>query len=190
MAIYERINSVSTKAKHGGRNAIRKLLSSFDVQGLQGKHTCIVHEALGITMDYLLDYLPNRSLKLEEVKPFLRQLLIGLDFLYTQTGIVYTGKSCQLSDWGDGVLPSFWNRESASVGLKEDIAVWRRLYLLTVFIPEYWTHPTLAHIFRRRRSQYSRHLRNKIFIVRLVSFGILAMEESPRSNEIPGLRKN
>lgn len=92
LAIYERINSVSAGAEDVAHKTIRKLLSTFEVRGPRGIHTFIVHEALGISMDHLMSYLPNKSLGLEESKLFLRQLLVGLDFLYTQAGLIHTGK--------------------------------------------------------------------------------------------------
>lgn len=92
-ATYERINSVFAGTKHAGHQVIRKFFSSLTVAGPHGKHTCIVHEALGITMERVLDYLPNRSLRVKEARQFLRQLLIGLDFLHTHAGVIHTGKS-------------------------------------------------------------------------------------------------
>ena len=98
VAVYDRIKTATATAKHSGHEAIRKLFSSFEVQGLQGKmHTCIVHEALGMTMDRLLDHLPNRSFRIGEMKPFLRQLLTGLDFLHDQARIIHTGKDVSTS---------------------------------------------------------------------------------------------
>lgn len=92
-AIYERINSVAAKSNHIGHELIRKFLSSFELEGPHGKHTCIVQQALGITMDHLMPYLENKVLPLDLVKQFFRQLLLGLDFLHSQAGIIHTGSS-------------------------------------------------------------------------------------------------
>lgn len=54
VAVYERINKVAAETKHSGHEHIRKFLASFDVEGPRGKHTCIVQQALGVTMDHLL----------------------------------------------------------------------------------------------------------------------------------------
>ncbi|PGH32834.1 CMGC/SRPK protein kinase [[Emmonsia] crescens] len=89
-AIYERINSVAAKSNHIGHELIRKFLSSFELEGPHGKHTCIVQQALGITMDHLMPYLENKVLPLDLVKQFFRQLLLGLDFLHSQAGIIHT----------------------------------------------------------------------------------------------------
>ena len=97
VAMYERINAVAAKTKHSGHEHIRKFITSFEVQGPYAKHTCIVQQALGITMDHLFPYLKNRSLTLDTVKPFLRQILFALDFLHTQAGIIHTGKPVTMS---------------------------------------------------------------------------------------------
>ncbi|OAX83200.1 CMGC protein kinase [Emergomyces africanus] len=89
-AVYKHINSIAAKTKHSGHEHIRKFISSFEVQGPHAKHTCIVQQALGITMDHLFPHLKNKSLTLEHAKPFLRQLLFALDFLHTQAGIIHT----------------------------------------------------------------------------------------------------
>jgi serine/threonine protein kinase len=93
VAIYERITSVAEKTKHCGYEHIRKFLASFEVEGPHGKHTCIIQQALGITMEQLFPYLSNNSFPLDLVKPFFRHLLIGLDLLHTYAGIIHTGKT-------------------------------------------------------------------------------------------------
>lgn len=95
--IYEHINAVSAKTDHVGSKDTRKFLSSFELKGPHGNHTCIVQQALGITMDHLLSYFPDRTMTLEAAKPFLRKLLIGLAFLHDEAGVVHTGELCSVS---------------------------------------------------------------------------------------------
>ncbi|KAG5290300.1 protein kinase [Histoplasma capsulatum G186AR] len=92
IAIYERIKAATAKQNHLGHETIRKCLSSFEIQGPQGKkHTCIVHEALGMTMEHiLLNYVPDRAFRIEEIKMFILEILIGLDFLHTEARIIHT----------------------------------------------------------------------------------------------------
>lgn len=91
IAIYERIKAAAAKQNHLGHETIRKCLSSFEIQGK--KHTCIVHEALGMTMEHiLLNYVPDRAFRIEEIKMFILEVLIGLDFLHTEARIIHTGK--------------------------------------------------------------------------------------------------
>ncbi|KKZ58530.1 hypothetical protein EMCG_05518 [[Emmonsia] crescens] len=90
VAIYEHINSVSAKSNHFGHELIRKFCLSFELEGPHGKHTCIVQQALGITMNHLMPNLETKVLHLDLVKQFFRQLLFGWDFLHSQAGIIHT----------------------------------------------------------------------------------------------------
>ncbi|PGH12471.1 CMGC/SRPK protein kinase [Helicocarpus griseus UAMH5409] len=90
VAINRHINAVSAKTEYVGAKDIRKFLSSFEIKGLHGVHTCIVQQALGITMNHLLSYLPNRTMTLEAAKPFFRKLVIGLAFLHNEAGVIHT----------------------------------------------------------------------------------------------------
>ncbi|PGH28124.1 hypothetical protein AJ80_00014 [Polytolypa hystricis UAMH7299] len=110
VAIYEHINAVSAKTAHVGSKDIRKFLSSFELEGPHGKHTCIIQQALGITMDHLLSYLPNRTMTLEAAKPFLRKLLIGLAFLHDEAWslvsprTLFRGRDPETNEHHDGYL--------------------------------------------------------------------------------------
>ncbi|EFW16404.1 hypothetical protein D8B26_005743 [Coccidioides posadasii str. Silveira] len=88
--IYDRINAASNVERHPGCRFVRKLLTSFDIQGPHGKHLCVVHQALGMSMDQLLRFFPRRSIPMDSMKRCLRQLLITLDFLHTEAGIIHT----------------------------------------------------------------------------------------------------
>lgn len=87
--IYKRINSV--EAQHPGRNFIRKLLDYFYLQGPHGYHTCLVHEPLGMTADFLVRMAPRNEKTLDFMKPAIRQLLVALDFLHSECHIIHTG---------------------------------------------------------------------------------------------------
>lgn len=97
--MYERINSVSAKMNHPGYRHIRKFITSFQVQGSRGKHVCIIQETLGITMDPLFSYSNNNSFAIDTVKSFFRHLLICLNFLHKQAGIIHTGRSHSSLYW-------------------------------------------------------------------------------------------
>ncbi|PYH89999.1 U4/U6 small nuclear ribonucleo protein PRP4 [Aspergillus ellipticus CBS 707.79] len=87
--IYNHITSV--EADHPGKDFIRKLLDHFSIKGPHGDHVCLVHEPLGISANQLLrNYIPGRTMTLEEMKPCIRQLLIAVDFLHSVAGIVHT----------------------------------------------------------------------------------------------------
>lgn len=52
LSIYELMNTMSIR--HPGKGFIRKLLDNFSIEGPRGRHTCLVHEALGISATELM----------------------------------------------------------------------------------------------------------------------------------------
>ncbi|TKA32266.1 hypothetical protein B0A54_14417 [Friedmanniomyces endolithicus] len=60
LPIYKHINSLNSE--HEGRAYIRKLIDSFELSGPHGKHTCLVHEALGMNMEELRDLVPRGAM--------------------------------------------------------------------------------------------------------------------------------
>ncbi|KAJ0417398.1 kinase-like domain-containing protein [Aspergillus carlsbadensis] len=69
---------------------MKSLLDHFYVHGPDGRHVCLVHEPLGTTVDVLLMLSPGRVMTLDVMKPGIRQLLIALDFLHSECGIIHT----------------------------------------------------------------------------------------------------
>lgn len=46
-----------------------------------------------MTMEHiLLNYVPDRAFRIEEIKMFILEILIGLHFLHTEARIIHTGK--------------------------------------------------------------------------------------------------
>ncbi|XHG09834.1 hypothetical protein AWENTII_012872 [Aspergillus wentii] len=88
LSVYDRINSAKTD--HLGRTFIRKLLDHFYIQGPHGRHICLVHQALGLSVDQFLCFLDGQVMGLKDLKPFLRQLLGVLGFLHTEAHIIHT----------------------------------------------------------------------------------------------------
>ncbi|PWY95974.1 kinase domain protein [Aspergillus sclerotioniger CBS 115572] len=89
LEIYKRMDAV--EAHHPGKDFIRKLLDHFSIEGPHGQHICLVHQPLGMSADTLLQkYIPGKLMTLEEMKPCIRQLLIGLDFLHSAAHIIHT----------------------------------------------------------------------------------------------------
>lgn len=89
--IYKQLDSVASKIDHVGQKLYRKLYDSFEVTASRGTtHTCLVQEPLGLSLEQILDLRRSRLLTTDLLKPLLRQLLIGLDFLHV-AGVVHTG---------------------------------------------------------------------------------------------------
>ncbi|PGH01136.1 hypothetical protein AJ79_08007 [Helicocarpus griseus UAMH5409] len=78
MRFYDYLDQVETDRP--GISLIRKRLGSFEIQGPHGKHTCLVLGPLGITLDEVLDYFPQRKISLGILKPSLRHILIQWTF--------------------------------------------------------------------------------------------------------------
>lgn len=87
--IYDRMSSVKTL--HPGTRFIRKLLGHFFIEGPNGRHIRLIHDPLGISANELLKGLPGQVMTLESMKPCIRQLLIVLDFLHSESHVIHTG---------------------------------------------------------------------------------------------------
>lgn len=87
LPIYKHINSLDSE--HDGRNYIRKMLDSFEISGPDGKHTYLVHEALGMNPEELRELL-DELLAPDLIRQSLRGILRGLDFL-REARVIHTG---------------------------------------------------------------------------------------------------
>ncbi|WEW61826.1 hypothetical protein PRK78_007322 [Emydomyces testavorans] len=88
LKVYNCLNMIDSD--HPGKAFIRKLLGSFQLKGPHGNHLCLVHEPLGLNLDQVLDFYPKRKLPLEILKSSLRQILVAVNFLNVQAGIIHT----------------------------------------------------------------------------------------------------
>jgi serine/threonine-protein kinase SRPK3 len=70
---------------------LRELLDSFETNGLDRKHLCLVHEALGMNLEELRDLLPGREFDSELVHESLRGMLRALHFLREEAHVIPTG---------------------------------------------------------------------------------------------------
>lgn len=89
LPIYEHINQVQSKS--GGPPLVRQLFDSFEIQGPDGKHVCLVHELKGRTLQELKDMLPNKVFNPYVLRYFLRRIVAGLEFLHKEAHIIHTG---------------------------------------------------------------------------------------------------
>jgi serine/threonine-protein kinase SRPK3 len=80
LEIYQHIRGLSSD--HAGRCLIRELLDSFEISGPHGRHVCLVHEPLGVTLDEVRDFRKNRVFDEDLVRQTVRPILIGLEFLH------------------------------------------------------------------------------------------------------------
>lgn len=87
--MYKRIETASKT--HPGRDAVRSLLDSFDVDGLEDKHRCLVHPPLWESVLTFLHRNPVRRLLSSVLAFVLQHLLLALDYLHTECQIIHTG---------------------------------------------------------------------------------------------------
>ncbi|RMZ13465.1 hypothetical protein D0862_02307 [Hortaea werneckii] len=86
---YTRINSL--KSSHNGSSLLRNMLDTFKISNRHQKHTCLIHEPLGMSLETCRSFFPDRKFPDLMIKSTLKHLLIALNFLHTEAGIVHTG---------------------------------------------------------------------------------------------------
>lgn len=86
----------STDMDYDDRRLLRKrwyivrLLNHFKVSGVNGVHTCLVFEALGVSLYRLIVRNHYHGLPLPLVKHIIKQVLHGLDYLHQRSHIIHT----------------------------------------------------------------------------------------------------
>lgn len=76
LPIYEHINSL--RSEHEGRNHVRKLIEAFEVQGPHGRHICLVHEPMGMSLNEVRAERPNGVLSAAAIRELFRYIVRGL----------------------------------------------------------------------------------------------------------------
>lgn len=70
---------------------MRTILNSFEAHSRFGVHSCLVYSPMRETLSTFACRLQNGCLPGYLVKPLLKILLTGLDYLHTQCHIIHTG---------------------------------------------------------------------------------------------------
>ncbi|RDA90307.1 hypothetical protein CP533_0400 [Ophiocordyceps camponoti-saundersi (nom. inval.)] len=81
---------VQAKPDHPGRKHVVSLLDSFDHKGPNGTHVCMVFEVLGENLLGLIKRWNHRGIPMPLVKQITKQVLLGLDYLHRECGIIHT----------------------------------------------------------------------------------------------------
>lgn len=89
LRMYKRIERGSKN--HPGRSAVRSLLDSFDVDGPEDKHRCLVHPPLWESVLTFLHRNPVQRLPSPVLAFVLKRLFLALDYLHTECHIIHTG---------------------------------------------------------------------------------------------------
>ncbi|KAG5456656.1 MAG: kinase-like domain-containing protein, partial [Olpidium bornovanus] len=86
--LLERV--VHANASSLGRKHVVNLLDSFKHKGPNGVHVCMVFEVLGENLLSLIRRAKHRGIAVGLVKQITRQILMGLDYMHRECGIIHT----------------------------------------------------------------------------------------------------
>ncbi|KAF2165687.1 hypothetical protein M409DRAFT_67061 [Zasmidium cellare ATCC 36951] len=81
---------VEANKEHPGRKHVVSLLDSFNHKGPHGMHVCMVFEVLGENLLGLIKRWNHRGIPMPLVKQITKQVLLGLDYLHRECGIIHT----------------------------------------------------------------------------------------------------
>ena len=81
---------VQANLNHPGRKHVVSLLDSFEHKGTNGTHVCMVFEVLGENLLGLIKRWNHRGIPMTLVKQITKQVLLGLDYLHRECGIIHT----------------------------------------------------------------------------------------------------
>lgn len=81
---------VDANPDHPGRAHVVSLLDSFEHKGPNGVHVCMVFEVLGENLLGLIKRWNHRGIPMPLVKQITKQVLLGLDYLHRECGIIHT----------------------------------------------------------------------------------------------------
>jgi serine/threonine-protein kinase SRPK3 len=81
---------VQARPDHPGRKHVVSLLDSFEHKGPNGVHVCMVFEVLGENLLGLIKRYNHRGIPMPLVKQITKQVLLGLDYMHRECGIIHT----------------------------------------------------------------------------------------------------
>ena len=81
---------VQANPSHAGKKHVVSLLDSFEHKGPNGTHVCMVFEVLGENLLGLIKRWNHRGIPMALVKQITKQVLLGLDYLHRECGIIHT----------------------------------------------------------------------------------------------------
>ena len=115
---------VQANPDHPGRRHVVSLLDSFEHKGPNGVHVCMVFEVLGENLLGLIKRWNHRGIPMALVKQITKQVLLGLDYLHRECGIIHTDLKPEnvLIEIGDveHIVKTFVKEEPGKKDDKED----------------------------------------------------------------------
>ena len=86
--LLNRVNEANPN--HPGKRYVVGLLDSFEHKGPNGVHMCMVFEVLGENLLGLIKKWNHRGIPMPLVKQITKQVLLGLDYMHRECGIIHT----------------------------------------------------------------------------------------------------
>lgn len=115
---------VEANKSHPGRAHVVSLLDSFNHKGPHGMHVCMVFEVLGENLLGLIKRWNHRGIPMPLVKQITKQVLLGLDYLHRECGIIHTDLKPEnvLIEIGDveQIVKTYVNDDEAEKKAKDD----------------------------------------------------------------------
>ncbi|KZF26692.1 protein kinase [Xylona heveae TC161] len=127
--IYEEINKLETN--HEGQTYVRKMYTSFELQGPYGTHICLVHQPLGISLGELKGLISDKVFDGELIRQTMRCILTGLHFLHKEVRVIHTDlqpSNMLLGIHDDSVLVKFEQYETENPCPRKELGD-RTIYL-------------------------------------------------------------
>ena len=90
LKFYEHVASLDSQ--HLGQAYVRGLLETFEIGGPAGKHLCLVHPPMHMTITELQRQVPSKRLNKDLLNGTLSNLLSALAFLHDEADVVHAGK--------------------------------------------------------------------------------------------------
>jgi serine/threonine-protein kinase SRPK3 len=112
-----------TSKSHPGREAVRSLLDSFEIEGPEGRHQCLVHPPLWESILHVRHRNPVEKLPATVVAFMLKRLFHALDFLHNECHIAHTDiKEANILVGADkAVLQAFEKRELSELSPRKEV---------------------------------------------------------------------
>ncbi|PWY65368.1 kinase-like protein [Aspergillus sclerotioniger CBS 115572] len=145
LQMYQRIEKGSTN--HPGRSAVRSLLDSFNIDGLEDKHRCLVHPPLCESVLTFLHRNPVQRLPPPVLAFTLKRLFLALDYLHRECHSIHADIKADNIMFGvadDSVFDDFIENELHTPCPREEVDG-RTIYISQELgTPKEWGAPVLC----------------------------------------------
>ncbi|OOF98767.1 hypothetical protein ASPCADRAFT_162455 [Aspergillus carbonarius ITEM 5010] len=113
--VYNHLKNV--KSDLTGSILVRQALDDFQISSGDSSYQCLVHPPLAMSLFELRNRIPAKVLPENEFKPTLIHILLALDFLHTDAGVVHTDiqeRNIMLSVEDESILIDFEEGEKSN----------------------------------------------------------------------------